>query len=114
MESKKIFSKEGSITIICDYREKEVIEHLKRLGAEVAEKGLEVGDFVLSKRVCVERKAHSDFIGSIIDGRMFDQAHNMKCSFEKPILIIEGCSNRQINDNALKGAIASLVLDFGL
>jgi ERCC4-type nuclease len=102
------------VSIVCDYREKEVIENLLRMGAEISEKGLDVGDFVCSCRVCVERKTHSDFIASIIDGRMFEQAQNMKENFERPVVIIEGSSNREINDNALKGAIASLAIDFGL
>ena len=114
METQKIFKAEGKIVVVCDFREKEVIEHLKKLGAVVNERGLEVGDFVCSDRVSVERKSHSDFISSIIDGRIFEQAKNLRENFEKPIVIIEGYSNRQINENALKGAIASLILDFGV
>ncbi|HKZ45373.1 MAG TPA: ERCC4 domain-containing protein [archaeon] len=114
IETQKIFKPEEKIMVVCDYREKEVIEHLKKLDVIVNEKTLEVGDFVCSKRVCVERKSHSDFIGSIINGRMFEQASNLKDNFERPIVIIEGYSNRQINENALKGAIASLILDFGI
>jgi len=36
----------------------------------------------------------------------------LKETFERPIIIIEGYSTRQINENALKGAIASLLVDF--
>lgn len=114
IETQKIFKPEEKIMVICDYREKEVIEHLKKLGAMVNEKALGVGDFVCSERVCVERKSHSDFIGSIINGRIFEQANNLKDNFEKSIVIIEGYSNRQINENALKGAMASIILDFGI
>jgi len=114
METQKIFKPKNKIVIVCDYREKEVIGHLKKLGAVVNERGLEVGDFVCSKGVCIERKTHADFIGSIIDGRIFEQAENLRKNFKKPIVIIEGYSNRRINENALKAATASLLIDFNV
>jgi ERCC4-type nuclease len=114
MVAQKIPDPIDKVTLICDYREKEVIEHLKRSGAEVLEKGLDIGDFICSNRVCVERKSHSDFVSSIIDGRIFEQAQNMRDNFEKPVVVIEGSSDRQISENALKGAVASLLLDFGV
>ena len=114
MDQKKNPDCEAKVMLICDYREKEVIEHLRRSGAEVVEKGLDTGDFICSEKLCVERKSHSDFVSSIIDGRLFEQAQNMRDCFERPVVIVEGSSNRQINDNALKGAIASLIIDFGV
>lgn len=114
METQKIFKPADKIVIVCDYREKEVIEHLKGIGAVVNERGLEIGDFFCSRKVCIERKTHSDFIGSIIDGRIFEQAAHLRENFEKPIVIIEGYSNRKINENALKAAIASLLVDFNI
>ncbi len=114
MEIQKILKPKGKILIICDYREKEVIENLEKLGALVNVQSLEIGDVVISQKVCVEKKTHSDFISSIIDGRIFEQASLLRKNFEKPIIIIEGYSNREINDNALKGALASLLIDFGI
>ncbi len=115
METQKILRPAGKIVIISDYREREVIEHLKKMDVIVNEMGLEVGDFILSdNRVVIERKAHSDFISSIIDGRMFEQAKLLKENFNKPIIIIEGYSDRQVNENALKAAIASLLIDFNV
>ncbi|MEM5801868.1 MAG: ERCC4 domain-containing protein, partial [Candidatus Aenigmatarchaeota archaeon] len=102
------------IIIISDYREKEVSEILKSFDVKVNEMNLMVGDFICSERVAVERKSHSDFIGSIIDGRIFDQAKLLKENFESPIIIIEGSSNREINENALKAALSSLIIDFGI
>lgn len=100
--------------MISDYREKEVIENLKKLGAAVNECALEVGDYICSDSVGIERKTHSDFVSSIIDGRIFEQAENLKKNFSKPVVVIEGYSNRQINENVLKAAIASLIIDFNL
>jgi len=114
LETQKILKPEGKILIISDYREKEVTENLKKLGAAVNEQALEVGDFICSDAVGIERKTHSDFISSIIDGRIFEQAENLKENFGKPVVIIEGYSNRPINENVLKAAIASLIIDFNL
>lgn len=114
METQKLLKPEGGVVIVSDYREKEVTEHLKKLGAIINERALNVGDFVCSERAVIERKTYNDFVSSIIDGRVFEQADALKKNFDKPIILIEGYSDRQINENALKGAIASLLIDFGV
>lgn len=101
------------LQVVCDYREEEVAGMLSRLGAAVSLTSLEVGDFVISERVVVERKTYSDFVNSIIDGRIFQQAKQLQ-RFEKPILLIEGFAERKINENALKAALATLLLNFGV
>jgi len=114
METQKIL-KPNKIVIFADYREKETIEHLKKFDIILTETNLEVGDFVLSdSRVVIERKTHSDFVSSIIDGRVFEQAKLMKDNFSNPVIIIEGSSNRYINENALRAAIATLIVNFNL
>jgi Fanconi anemia group M protein len=114
LETQKILKPKEKILIICDYREEEVIENLKKLGALVNVRSLEIGDFIVSQKVCIEKKTYSDFIASIIDGRIFEQASLLRKNFEKPIIIIEGYSNREINENALKAALACLLIDFGI
>ncbi|MHA1860608.1 MAG: ERCC4 domain-containing protein, partial [Candidatus Asgardarchaeia archaeon] len=67
------------------------------------------------EKVVVERKTTRDFLDSIVDGRLFDQVRKLSSSYEKPIMIIEGESlygYRDINPNAVRGAILSLLLDF--
>jgi len=114
METQKLLKPAGKIVVVSDYREKEVIENLKKLGAVVNEQALEIGDYICSESVGIERKTYDDFVSSIIDGRIFEQAEALKKNFEKPIVLIEGYSNRQINENVLKGAIASLLIDFNV
>jgi Fanconi anemia group M protein len=114
LETQKLLKPEGKIVIVSDYREKEVIEHLKKLGAVVNEQALEVGDHICSEEVGIERKTYDDFVSSIIDGRIFEQAESLRKNFEKPMVIIEGYSNRQVNENVLKAAIASLLIDFSV
>jgi len=114
METQKLLKPEGKIVVVSDYREKEVIENLKKLGAVVNVRALDVADYICSEQVGIERKTHSDFVSSIIDGRIFEQAEALKKSFEKPIVVIEGYSNREINENSFKAAVASLLIDFNL
>ncbi|MFH1623051.1 MAG: ERCC4 domain-containing protein [Candidatus Aenigmatarchaeota archaeon] len=113
MQSQRILKPEGKTVVVADYREKETAGFLKQFGALVNMDALDVGDFVCSDRVVVERKDHSDFVGSIIDGRIFEQAGRMRDSFEKPVFIIEGNSDRDISVNALKAAIAALATQYG-
>ncbi len=113
-ESQKILASQ-KITIFVDSHEpQEMFDFLAKYDCIIIKKQLSVGDYLCSSRVCIERKTHQDFIGSIINGRIFEQAKNLKENFEKPIILIEGYSNRRINENALKAAIASLLIDFGV
>ena len=76
---------------------------------------LDVGDFVLSDRVAVERKTFRDFTESMKDGRIFDQLYRLKSTYEVPILILEGRrppANFRLE--SFYGAIASVVADFGV
>src|SRR3989304_7971218 len=114
METQKILKTDGQIAIIADYREKEVISHLKEMATKVNVINLEIGDFIVSEKIAFERKEHSDFVSTIIDGRIFEQAENLKNNFAKPIIIIEGSSNREIVDNALKAAVASLLTNYAV
>ena len=105
--------------IFVDAREKctEILKILRE-NAEIDVKTLAVGDYVLSDSVCVERKTINDFLSSLIDKRLFSQAADLSRNFEKPVMIIEGkediYSARGINANAIRGAITSLALDFGI
>lgn len=102
------------VSIVCDYREREIINSLAGMGANVDTRMLNTGDFVCSDRIVIERKDHSDFVSSIIDGRLFRQLHDMKKNFEKAVVIIEGSSNRMMSENALKAAMARVVVDDGV
>jgi len=106
------FEKVGEPFIIADDRE---IGIAKLLGAKI--RRIEVGDFIISDRVAVERKTAKDFVDSIIDGRLFEQVAELKKAYERPVLIIEGFdlySHRAVHPNAIRGAIASLVVDWNI
>lgn len=76
--------------IVMDDREPELIERLLRKhGALVEKRRLEVSDYLIGASVCVERKSLSDFLKSIYDGRLFDQIDQMRANCEIIILLIE-------------------------
>ena len=106
------------IKIVVDSRElrSNVAKKLYELGAEIQSEPLEVGDFLLSDEVAVERKTVDDFLQSIIDGRLFSQLSHMVTCFAKPIVIIEGDEDiynlRMIHPNAIRAAIAAIAVDF--
>ncbi len=50
---------------------------------------LEVGDYVLSPELCVERKSISDLRGSLASGRLYHQAEAMTKHYKTPLLLIE-------------------------
>jgi len=105
------------LKIIVDRRESEEIKaELSKYDIKLDEQTLEVGDFVLSEEVCVERKTVKDFVESIIDGRLFSQVLNLKQQYSRPIIIIEKRKEdvERITLNSFYGALASLVSDFNI
>jgi len=106
---------EKAVTIVIDQREsKEFDIALTGLGATIERKQLELGDFLCSERLVIERKTRSDFEQSIIDGRLFNQLHNLVASFPRVVVLVEGESTEgRISKEALLGAYAALVSDFG-
>ncbi|MFH1127377.1 MAG: DEAD/DEAH box helicase [archaeon] len=117
-ESLDRYSNREPVIVYTDTRERKLLKELKELendGFELRAAQLEVGDFLLSDRLCIERKTYEDFLQSIIDGRLFSQMKSMASSFDRPILILEGTDlygQRNIHPNAIKGAINSISVDF--
>ncbi|WP_340820281.1 DEAD/DEAH box helicase [Methanolobus sp. WCC4] len=110
---------DSKIKIVVDQREirSSVARTLDRNGMEIIVKTLEVGDYILSDRIAVERKETQDFVSSLIEQKLFEQIANLSRAYEKPVLIIEGDSLfncRGMNPNAIHGAISSISLDFGV
>jgi len=110
----------NKIIIFVDTREQasNVVRELsKREDVFIKVKQLELGDYVLSDQVIVERKTVEDFLQSMIDGRLFNQLVDMASNYEKPLMLIEGRQEeiyalRNIHGNAIKGALTSIALDY--
>ena len=107
------------IVVIVDSRELGalVTRELAKLGVLIKSETLDVGDFVLSDEVVVERKDVEDLASSIIDGRLFQQAVKLKESYLKPIILVEGetlTGSGRVRPEAMMGAYASLLVDYGV
>lgn len=107
----------GKYRIIADIGEKGS-KVVKILDAEIELRieRLEIGDYLVSERVVIERKTARDFISSIIDKRLFNQIAEMKEHYEKPVLIIEGCrlESARIHPHAVSGALSSIAINYAI
>jgi len=117
-ESDSVESKEDSPVIYADSREgsSRVLRELERLNVDIKVKGLAVGDYQVSDDVAIERKTNTDFISSIMDKRLHKQAKELVENFKKPVMIIEGADfySGFVHPNAVRGALASIAVDFGI
>ncbi len=108
------------IEIVADQRELDstIARDLStREGITTRLETLAVGDYVLSDRVAVERKSIEDFLDTLTgaDRSMFEQVGDLVGNYSRPIVIIEGddlYGARNIHPNAIRGAVASLAIDF--
>jgi len=76
--------------IIMDERERgEMRAEIQALPCELTIETLDVGDFVLSQEIGIERKRGDDFIASLMDNRLFAQAMRMKQVFAHSMIILE-------------------------
>lgn len=75
-----------------DYREERsgVPDLLRSLGEEVLIKNLEVGDYFLDNVIPAERKTASDFISSMLDGRLKNQLYNLSTGASLSYLFVVG------------------------
>lgn len=108
------------IDIYYDNREtrSEVVNNLAEMDCNIVEKTLDIGDFIISDRIGIERKTVDDFLSSMFDGRLFEQLEEMSKCYEKPVLIIEGgeslYSKRDVHPNAIRGALSSIAIDLSV
>jgi len=104
--------------IFVDFREREMAKLLEALGIEVTVTNLEVGDYVISDKVAIERKTAQDFVASIIDPErnLFRQMADLARTYDRPILILEGRDlyTSQMNAGSIRGAMISVAVDWGV
>jgi len=112
---------EDAVEIVADQRELDstIARDLStRDGIETRLETLAVGDYVLSDRVVVERKTTVDFLDTLLgeDRSMFEQVGDAVRSYARPVVVVEGddlYGQRNVHPNAIRGALASLAVDFG-
>jgi len=111
-----------TVEIVVDQRELDAAiarDLSTREGHRVRLETLAVGDYVLSDRVVVERKTVADFLATLTgeDRSLFGQVRDMARHYARPVVLIEGeadlYAERNVHPNAIRGALASLAVDFG-
>jgi ERCC4-related helicase/ERCC4-type nuclease len=108
------------VEVVADQRETDssiARELSTREDVSVRLETLEVGDYVLSDRVAVERKSVADFLDTLTGGdrSMFEQVGDLARHYARPIVVLEGeglFEQRNVHPNAIRGALSSLAVDF--
>ncbi len=115
------FEDELKLTIFVDPRETRAgtARFLQKAGVDLKLQNLEIGDYIVSDKVCIERKTVTDFLDTLINKRrnLFEQIHRMKSEYEKPLLVIEGDSiygQRNVHPNVVRAVMASIAIDYSV
>ena len=82
--------------VVVDMREfrSELPACLYKRGIDIEPVTIDVGDYVLTPDICVERKSVSDLIGSLNSGRLYSQCIAMSRHYKQPMLLIEFDANK--------------------
>ncbi len=94
-----------------------IVELLRDLGMETEIAPLQVGDYLLSQRACVERKTAQDFVASIKTKRLFRQLLELKENCERPLFLIEGYhlyEVKGVRPSGIRGALALITVCHGI
>ena len=107
------------LTVAVDDRERRpgLADAIAALGRRVAVTRLPVGDVEIGPRVLVERKTVADFVLSVEEGRLFEQAFALRGACWRPLLIVEGeepYDAARLSSRTLRGILASLLVGYGL
>ena len=113
---------DDGVEIVVDQRELDsaIARDLStREGVETRLETLAVGDYVVSDRVAAERKTVSDFLDTLTGGdrSLFEQVGDLSRHYARPVVLLEGeglYEERNVHPDAIRGALASLSVDFGV
>ena len=107
---------DAEAVVYVDYREKNsnMMRELDKIKCLIKVKNMSVGDYQITDDIIIERKTVEDFSKSITDKRLYQQAKEMVNNCKKPLMIIEGENiyHTFLHPNAIRGAMASIALDF--
>lgn len=104
---------QSPVTIYADAREAAgpTLQRLQMLGAQLRVGELEIGDYVVGGEAVIVRKAATQFIASLVEGRLSNLTGKLILSFPKVIYLVEGdlySTRTPIAREAIDGALASL------
>ncbi|MEN3000094.1 MAG: ERCC4 domain-containing protein [Acidilobaceae archaeon] len=106
-----------ALRVYADYREEQsgIPSMLEKMGVVVIRENLPAGDYLLPGDLVVERKTAEDYVNSLHDGRLFDQARRVLESYDNLLLIVEGDLERTARmrgrEKHVISSIASLLLE---
>ena len=104
------------VTIVADSREARsgIATRLAKIpGVTLEQAELSSGDYLIGNGIAVERKAASDFVISLMEGRLFDQLARMAIEHERVVVLIEGDiyeTRSAIAPESLDGALSYIAL----
>ncbi|GAB4324504.1 MAG: hypothetical protein Kow0069_30110 [Promethearchaeota archaeon] len=107
------------LKIIVDTREPVAIrDHLENVGVAVEVAQLDVGDYVVSRNLVVERKRAGDFTSSLTDNRLFENLARAKEAYPRVILLLERFQDvfegPHLDPNSVYGALAYCAYKMGV
>ena len=110
---------EGRLRVVVDEREKRsgLPEAVARQWPRTFTGLLSVGDVEIGPRVIVERKTVADFVLSVEDGRLFEQAWALHGASWRPLLVVEGedpWDAARLTSRAMRSILASLMVGYGV
>lgn len=105
--------------ILVDIHEREsgIPELLEKFGVPFEIVPLEVGDYLISSKILIERKTLRDFANSLKSKRLHNQLYNLREKAEIPLIFLEGkeiYGTKGIHTKGLMGAISFIIVELGI
>jgi ERCC4-type nuclease len=114
--SNEPFAETEAPVVVVDWRDfkSSLPLELSRVGFRVACEYLKIGDYLLSPKLCIERKrvGTNDLRASLTSSRLENQVNQMALCYEEPVLLIEcdvWMSETQVLPRPQPGLIANLL-----
>ncbi|MFP3227356.1 MAG: ERCC4 domain-containing protein [Caldisphaera sp.] len=90
---------------------------LESMGIMVIRRQLEEGDYMIPEGIIIERKSAPDFVKSLFDGRLFEQAKRMLAKYQNIIYIVEGDFKKSLlyyrnREKQIQAALVTLIMEF--
>lgn len=113
---------EKKVDLKIDFREKRsgILEEIEKYSDHFTFEmvSLPTGDYWIGDKIIIERKTLSDFLTSIKNGRIFQQAYSITQSGKNGLIILEGdrsmVDSSSMSRNAVQGALIHLTVFIGI
>lgn len=113
---------EKKVDLKIDFREQRsgIVEIIGKLTDQLTSEmvTLPTGDYLIGDKIIIERKTLSDFLNSIKNGRIFQQAYRIAQSGKNGLIILEGdksmVDSSSMSRNAVQGALIHLTVFIGI